>query len=371
MSSGKTGRSVFMELDNVGSSLCFVMFNEEKLPELGKYGVLIEVKACGLSLPTCDITALSQTLRKAGKKRLAAGQDVAGIVRSVGTDVTGLRIGDQVVGIIPLDYEQSGFAEKVVLQEFDIVLKPNSVNFVDAVGCIGEGVKSYLALHYLGRLVSGNTVLVINGASPLGSACIQLAHHWGARVIATCSSSDEKLYLQTLGSKLEQLVDIVEQRSELKAACLKQTANLGFDIIIDQRTTIPSQMKNILTDDINMTGGKVDDDTSNMLTNHEIISCLAVGGHWITTNPNMQLDPPHSQQLSLRCGTLGFLMDQAWLISGSFQGKYQHILMDLVEKISTYILRPNIHHTVNPDGLLEACQDISELNVGKIVFTTN
>lgn len=31
------------------------------------------------------------------------------------------------------------------------------MNFVDAVGCIGEGVKSYLALHYLGRLVCGDT----------------------------------------------------------------------------------------------------------------------------------------------------------------------------------------------------------------------
>lgn len=37
------------------------------------------------------------------------------------------------------------------------VLKPNSVNFVDAVCCIGEGVKTYIALHYLGRLVSGDT----------------------------------------------------------------------------------------------------------------------------------------------------------------------------------------------------------------------
>lgn len=46
------------------------------------------------------------------------------------------------------------------------------------------------------------SVLIINGASSFGSICIQLAYHWGAKVIATCASSDEKLYLQTLRQKI-------------------------------------------------------------------------------------------------------------------------------------------------------------------------
>jgi hypothetical protein len=37
------------------------------------------------------------------------------------------------------------------------VLKPNGVSFVDAAGCIGDSVKAFTALHYLGRLSSGNT----------------------------------------------------------------------------------------------------------------------------------------------------------------------------------------------------------------------
>lgn len=357
-----------MDIDNGGSSLSFVMSNEEKLPDLGKYSVLIEVRACGLTLPLCDINTISQTLRKSGKKRVAVGQDISGVVRAVGTDVSSVRIGDQVVGIIPLDYEQSGCAEKLVLQEYDVVIKPNSVSFIDAASCIGEGMTAYLALHYLGRMTSGDTILVVNGASPLGSACIQLAHHWGARVVATCSTSDEKLYLQTLGNKLVQVVNTAENKTDLRAVCLKETANLGFTLIIDQRTNVSSQIiKHI--NDVDSTTMK--DYDPSVLTNHEIISCLSVGGHWVTTNPSLQLDPPHSQQLSLRCATLGFLMDQPWLMSSSFQGKYQHILMDVVEKISTYILRPNIHHSIHRDGLLEACQDIGELNVGKIVLNIN
>jgi hypothetical protein len=37
------------------------------------------------------------------------------------------------------------------------VLKPNGMSFVDAAGCIGDSVKAYTALHYLGRLSSGDT----------------------------------------------------------------------------------------------------------------------------------------------------------------------------------------------------------------------
>lgn len=36
-------------------------------------------------------------------------------------------------------------------------MKPSGVSFVDAAGCIGDSVKAYTALHYLGRLSLGDT----------------------------------------------------------------------------------------------------------------------------------------------------------------------------------------------------------------------
>jgi hypothetical protein len=36
-------------------------------------------------------------------------------------------------------------------------MKPSGVSFVDAAGCVGDSVKAYTALHYLGRLSSGDT----------------------------------------------------------------------------------------------------------------------------------------------------------------------------------------------------------------------
>jgi NADPH:quinone reductase-like Zn-dependent oxidoreductase len=70
-----------------------------ELPELGRNGVLIQVKACGLSVSRVESTTLCQILSKANKNlAVGAGHDVAGTVVAVGEDVTTLSKGDHVVG---------------------------------------------------------------------------------------------------------------------------------------------------------------------------------------------------------------------------------------------------------------------------------
>jgi D-arabinose 1-dehydrogenase-like Zn-dependent alcohol dehydrogenase len=70
-----------------------------ELPELGRNGVLIQVKACGLSISSIESEASGQILPKSNKNLdVNAGHDVAGIVVAVGEDVTTLSKGDHVVG---------------------------------------------------------------------------------------------------------------------------------------------------------------------------------------------------------------------------------------------------------------------------------
>lgn len=58
----------------------------------------MEVKACGLSIPLGDGGTTATIIRKIGSNRVPAGQDIAGIVKAVGSDVTSVHIGDQVTG---------------------------------------------------------------------------------------------------------------------------------------------------------------------------------------------------------------------------------------------------------------------------------
>lgn len=376
MTKFKSTKTVFVEINN-GSNLNFTIVDQAQLPELERNSVLIQVKACSLSswLHCCGnagkdpaTEVLCQTISKISGNpntscKLPAGQDIAGVVKDVGEDVTTLAKGDYVVGIIPLDYGQSGCADFVVLQEFDVVHIPDGVSFVDAAGCVGDAVKAYIALHYMGRLGgSDDTVLVLNGATSLGSTLLQLAHHWGARVMTSCSSSDEKTYIQNLGVPILQVVELNEKNQSLKAVCNTETGNLGVNIIIDTIASLPTQMDSNIIEEEKL-------EPLVRPTKHDIISCLSVGGRWVTCEPNLQLDPPNSKLLFLRCASVGFLCEQAWMLSHAQQGRYQHILMDIMRKVGTGIIRPNIHHTVTFDGVKDALRHLPKIRVGKVVLT--
>ena len=56
------------------------------------------------------------------------------------------------------------------------------LNFEDAAAGVGDCVKAYTALHYQAQVCAGDTVLVLDGASSLGSVAVQLARQWGAKV---------------------------------------------------------------------------------------------------------------------------------------------------------------------------------------------
>lgn len=66
---------------------------------------------------------------------------------------------------------------------FFLVKLPDEVTFESAACCFGDGLRAYLALHYLGRLSPGETVLVMDAATSFGCTAIQLAHLWNAKVI--------------------------------------------------------------------------------------------------------------------------------------------------------------------------------------------
>lgn len=74
------------------------------------------------------------------------------------------------------------------------------MSITDAAACIGDGFRSYVALFYCSKITEDDVVLVLNGASPSAVLCIQLAHNVGAKVITTCMSSTEKMYLETFNN---------------------------------------------------------------------------------------------------------------------------------------------------------------------------
>lgn len=114
------------------------------------------------------------------------GYDVAGTVDELGDGVGGLRVGDSVIGLIPMESD-GGAAEYVVAPAVVLTRAPSAVPLADAAALPSVALTASQALFEAAGLRSGQRVLVNGAGGPVGGYAIQLARRAGAHVIATAS----------------------------------------------------------------------------------------------------------------------------------------------------------------------------------------
>ncbi len=122
------------------------------------------------------------------------GYEAAGIVDEIGKGVTGVQLGDRVVGIGGGGAAQAEFA---VLSTWAPI--PATLDFVGAAALPSTVETAARALDQLG-VTEGSTVLINGASGSIGSAAVQFAVHRGARVIGTGSPATHD-YLRSLGAE--------------------------------------------------------------------------------------------------------------------------------------------------------------------------
>lgn len=113
------------------------------------------------------------------------GADVAGRVATVASALTGFKPGDAVVGDLS-GCGFGGFAEYVAAPGSVWALKPDNLSFEDAAAIPLAGVTALQGLRNVGKIQSGQRVLVCGAGGGVGTFAVQLAKTFGARVIAVC-----------------------------------------------------------------------------------------------------------------------------------------------------------------------------------------
>ncbi|MEV6810351.1 SDR family NAD(P)-dependent oxidoreductase, partial [Streptomyces sp. NPDC051129] len=108
------------------------------------------------------------------------GSEGAGVVTEAGAEVTGLRPGDRVSGLLPGAFGRTAVADHRVL-----VRIPDEWTFTQAATVPIAFMTAWYGLRDLGGLKSGDRVLIHAGAGGVGMAAVQLARLWGADVHAT------------------------------------------------------------------------------------------------------------------------------------------------------------------------------------------
>ncbi|MFD4239993.1 alcohol dehydrogenase catalytic domain-containing protein, partial [Streptomyces sp. NPDC058542] len=112
------------------------------------------------------------------------GSEGSGVVTEIGPDVTGLAVGDRVMGLIP-----ESFGDVVVADARTVAPIPAEWSFAEAASVPVAFLTAYYALGDLAGLGAGERVLVHAGAGGVGMAAVQLARYLGAEVFATAHPS--------------------------------------------------------------------------------------------------------------------------------------------------------------------------------------
>ncbi|KAL6080396.1 Alcohol dehydrogenase GroES-like domain [Balamuthia mandrillaris] len=362
-----------VSLTSLGNEEGFIFLKNHPQPTIAPNQVLVRVKACA-------VTPLDREARKGHHQAFVRppailGYAIAGVVSSLGLEVEHLRSGEEVVGVIPMD-SGGGNAEYVAIDSAYLAKKPAEISFEEAAGALIGGIRAYTALHYHAHLVPGDSVLILDGASTYGHLAVQLAGLWGAKIITTASSPEEFTFLQNLSTKIDRIIDTSTEN--LFNAVMDETGGLGVDILVEShRVESPPAIdppSSASSNSLSSPKGKQDqnedenDEAKARYKNDELVRCLAVHGRWVASS-YLQLDPPTTRLLYLRGASLSFLFEQTWLLSPLQQGRYLHILEELLEKIRKEEIRVRVANAFPLEKIREAHRLLdSPTLVGTIVI---
>jgi NADPH:quinone reductase-like Zn-dependent oxidoreductase len=114
------------------------------------------------------------------------GVEVSGTVDALGDGVTGVEVGDEVIGFLPM-VADGGAAEYVVVPAENLTRAPAGHPLADSAALPMTGLTAWQALFDDAKLVSGQRILINGAGGAVGGYAVQLAKHAGAHVVATGS----------------------------------------------------------------------------------------------------------------------------------------------------------------------------------------
>ncbi|WP_436763176.1 NAD(P)-dependent alcohol dehydrogenase [Streptosporangium sp. V21-05] len=170
---------------------------EVPIPVPGADDVLVRVRAAGVDYGVWHIMTGLPLVARLGlglrrPRNRVPGMDVAGVVESVGANVTAFRPGDEVYG------EATGaYAQFALARPGRLARKPANLSFTEAAAVPVSGAT---ALRAVGQVTTGEKVLVIGAGGGVGSFATQLAVAGGAHVTAVCSTAKADL-VRSLGAQ--------------------------------------------------------------------------------------------------------------------------------------------------------------------------
>lgn len=191
-------------------------------PAPAKGQVLVRVEACGVGY----VDSLVSLGRYQVKPPLphTPGQEVGGVVESVGEGVTSVNVGDRVMA-----HAMGGFSELSLADARAVAKIPAAMTAGQAAGFRINYITALHGLRDRADLQQGEKVLVLGAAGGVGIAAVQVAKAMGAYVIAAGSSEEKRAFALEQGADAVIDTEVEGWRDRLKALCDGKGPDVVFD----------------------------------------------------------------------------------------------------------------------------------------------
>jgi NADPH:quinone reductase len=163
--------------------------------------------------------------RYQGSLPLTLGQEAAGTVDAVGSNVTDVKSGDRVV----YASVQGSYAEYTIAPAWRLVPVPAGIDAHNAAAVMLQGMTAHYLTSSTYPLKEGETALVHAAGGGTGQLLVQIAKRRGARIIGTVSTEEKASLAREAG------VDevILYTKTDFEAEVKRLTNNEGVDVVYD------------------------------------------------------------------------------------------------------------------------------------------
>ncbi|MFC4711512.1 zinc-binding dehydrogenase [Planococcus dechangensis] len=184
-------------------------------PQAQKGEVVVKIRDAGINRRDLGL------LKRYGDnpEALIIGSDAAGVVESLGEEVTGFAVGDEVIINPALRWETNSdappagfdilgmpdhgtFAEKIAISAEQLEKKPAHLTWEEAGGLVLPALTGYRALFTKGQLKQGDTLFIPGAGSGVATFLIQFAKNVGATVIVTSRSEEKRKRALEIGADM-------------------------------------------------------------------------------------------------------------------------------------------------------------------------
>src|SRR5450631_2864485 len=169
---------------------------ERPVPSPGEHEVLVKIAAAGVNRP--DVMQRKGLYPPPPGATDIPGLEIAGEVVALGAKVKRWKLGDKVMGLVI----GGGYAQFCPVHESHALPIPQNLSLIEAAAIPETIFTVWHNVFQRGALKAGETLLVHGGSSGIGTAAIQLAKNFGARVIVTAGSEAKCEACRKLGADL-------------------------------------------------------------------------------------------------------------------------------------------------------------------------